>query len=238
MYHLLSRVWNTSICLVGSLVGRFLNASVRRGWIYFPFASEALSRIPFSIGWKARRAIYARVFPRMGRDVVLHFGVVFDDPRTCIGENVWISTSCYIDYATLGDHVLVGPHCVVLSGGRHHNFVRTDIPIKRQGNPPKTPVAIGDGAWIGANATIMADVGRDAVVGAGSVVTRPVPAFAVVAGNPARILRMRTAIDSDNLALLGEVQAMQSGSSGRVSVARENLPNKDCSTKFPTNRPQ
>ena len=49
----------------------------------------------------------------------------------------------------------------------------------------------GNGCWVGANATVMADVGHDAIVGAGSVVTRPVPPFAIVAGNPARVLRMR-----------------------------------------------
>lgn len=41
------------------------------------------------------------------------------------------------------------------------------------------------------NSTVMADVGHDAIVGAGSVVTKPVPPFAIVAGNPAKILKMR-----------------------------------------------
>ena len=56
-------------------------------------------------------------------------------------------------------------------------------------------VAIGDGAWIGANATVMADVGRHAIVGAGSVVVHPVPDYAIVAGNPARFIRDRRQTD-------------------------------------------
>jgi maltose O-acetyltransferase len=108
-----------------------------------------------------------------------------------IGDDVWISVGAYLDYVEIGNSVLIGPNAMLLSGGRHHNLDRLDIPIKRQGNPPKKPTLIEDGVWIGANATVMADVGHDAVVGAGSVVTKPVPPFAVVGGNPARILRVR-----------------------------------------------
>lgn len=127
----------------------------------------------------------------MGKDVMLHFGVVLDDPRTVFGDDVWVSVGTYVDYAIICDHVLIGQQVVILAGKNHHHFDRLDIPIKLQGNPEKEPVTIGKGAWIGANATIMADIGHDAIVGAGSVVTKPVPPFAIVAGNPARIIRMR-----------------------------------------------
>jgi len=86
---------------------------------------------------------------------------------------------------------MIGPHAVLLSGGRHHNFDRLDIPIKNQGNPSKTQLKIGVGAWIGANATVMAPVGEQSIIGAGAVVTKEVPPYAVVAGNPARVLYMR-----------------------------------------------
>jgi len=47
--------------LAGGLLGRMLGSCVRRKWIYFPFVSEALSRVPFSFGWKLRNAVYKRL---------------------------------------------------------------------------------------------------------------------------------------------------------------------------------
>lgn len=184
-------IWNSSIRLLGSVLGVCLAVLVRRAWLYFPFVSEALSGLPFAAGWKLRQAVYARILPRIGRTAVLHYGAILEDPRTEIGEDVWVGAGAYIDFAVLGDHVLIGPRAVLLAGGQHHRSERLDVPIKLQGNPVKEPLRIGDGAWIGANATVMAPVGRNAIVGAGSVVTREVPPFAIVAGNPARILRMR-----------------------------------------------
>jgi acetyltransferase-like isoleucine patch superfamily enzyme len=177
---------------VGKTAGRVLGHAVARNWVHFPFLSDALGRLPFAIGWKLRRAIYAHILPGIGQQVVIHPGVVLEDPRTSIGDDVWISHSCYIDYAIVGDHVLVGPHAVILAGGRQHRSERLDIPIKQQGNNAKEPLTLGNGCWIGANATVMADVGHDAIVGAGAVVTHPVAPYAVVAGNPARVLRIRT----------------------------------------------
>lgn len=196
MGRLLTAIWNGTIDGLGALLGAFVRLSVQRGWLYFPFVSEALSRLPFSLGWKFRRAVYARVLPQIGADAVLHFGVVLEDPRTRIGADVWISSHCYVDYAHLGDSVLIGPQAVLLAGGRQHRAARLDIPIKQQGNPPKEPLLVGHGAWIGANATVMAEIGHDAIVGAGAVVTKAVPPYAIVAGNPARVLRMRNATET------------------------------------------
>jgi virginiamycin A acetyltransferase len=182
----IAKTYNKSVDKFGALVGK-----LAKNRFHFPFLSEAISRIPFSFGWKLRRSIYARILPRIGENVVLNHGVVIDDARTSFGDDIWVSVGSYIDYAIIEDHVLIGQHVVILAGKTHHFTDRLDIPIKQQGNPPKVPVTIGRGAWIGANATVMADVGNDAIIGAGSVVTRPVPPFAIVAGNPARLIRMR-----------------------------------------------
>ena len=218
MRRLLAALWNNLLDAVGGLLGSALAGCTARGWIYFPYASEALSRLPFSLGWKLRRAIYARVLPHVGQDVLLNFGVVLEDQRTTLGDDVWISVGSYVDYATIGSHVLIGQHVVILSGRRHHQFDRLDVPIKQQGNPPKEPLSIGEGAWIGANATVMADVGRHAIVGGGSVVVNAVPDYAIVAGNPARFIRDRrqTALthapdnaESESSELLADLRATQ-----------------------------
>jgi virginiamycin A acetyltransferase len=76
----------------------------------------------------------------------------------------------------------------------HPYFYNTGLGISHCETMPPRMLAIGDDAWIGANALLLPGcgrIGRGAIVGAGSVVTRDVPDYAVVAGNPARIIRHR-----------------------------------------------
>jgi acetyltransferase-like isoleucine patch superfamily enzyme len=101
----------------------------------------------------------------------------------------------------IGDHVMFGPE-VTIRGGCH----RLDVPgrfLDNITNAEKRPeddrgVAICDDVWVGARAIILHGVTifRGAVVGAGAVVTRSVPPYAVVAGVPARVLRFRWDVDT------------------------------------------
>ena len=91
----------------------------------------------------------------------------------------------------IGNNVMMGPDvCIYV---RNHAFDRTDIPMNMQGFAPEKPVVIEDDVWIGARVIILPGVhiGTGAVIGAGAVVTKDVPDYAVVGGNPARILKMR-----------------------------------------------
>lgn len=93
----------------------------------------------------------------------------------------------------MGDYVMTGAHVTILGGG--HRYEKKDVPIGRQGNFPKTHLVIGDDVWIGNHAIILPHVvriGNGAVIEAGAVVTKDVPDYAVVAGNPARIVKYRT----------------------------------------------
>lgn len=90
---------------------------------------------------------------------------------------------------TIADDVLLGSgvHIYV----HNHKFDDPPVPIIDQGYYGSKPVTLESGSWIGAGAIILpgVTVGRNAVVGAGSVVTRDVPPFTLVAGNPARVIR-------------------------------------------------
>ncbi|MGV3505110.1 MAG: acyltransferase [Adhaeribacter sp.] len=106
-----------------------------------------------------------------------------------IGHHSFIGLSnVIIGPVSIGNHVILAQHIVV--SGLNHGYEDIGTPISQQACQVK-PIVIEDACWIGANSVITAGVhiGRHAVVAAGSVVTRDVPAYSVVAGNPARLLK-------------------------------------------------
>ena len=72
-------------------------------------------------------------------------------------------------------------------------FERTDVPMMEQGFYPEEPVYIGDDVWIGDRVLILPGVhiGTGCIVAAGAVVTKDVPDYAIAAGVPAKVMRMR-----------------------------------------------
>jgi acetyltransferase-like isoleucine patch superfamily enzyme len=158
----------------------------------FPGWSQAMCLIPGLPGIYLRRAFYRLVLPSCGEDACLGFGSVFSHPTARVGSKVYVGVFCSLGDVTLEDDVLVASHVAIANGGRQHGIDRLDIPIREQ--PGEWPhVTIGRDTWIGDRAVVLTDVGRHCVIGAGSVVTRPVPDYAIAVGNPARVIRSRLA---------------------------------------------
>jgi acetyltransferase-like isoleucine patch superfamily enzyme len=104
-----------------------------------------------------------------------------------IGPNSYIGCSGLI---TIGNHVMMGPGIHIYS--ENHNFSDTNVPIKEQGVTIQF-ATIHDDCWIGANSMILAGVtiGKGSVIAAGSIVTKDVAPYSVVAGAPATVIKSR-----------------------------------------------
>jgi len=119
---------------------------------------------------------------------------------------VYINSNCtFIDSLpiTIGARTLVGPNCSFFSGAHPLDpFLRNGLAGPESG----AVINIGEDCWLGGNVIVLpgVSIGRGVTVGAGSVVTKDVPEFHVVAGNPARVIRKIEVKELDpNLAKAG-----------------------------------
>ena len=149
-----------------------------------------LSLVPGLIGQYLRRAFLCKSIARCHNTVVVEYGTTLCRAGARLDENVYIGPGCHLGLVHVERDVLMAAGVRVPSGAMTHRIDDLSRPIREQGRSEQL-VRIGRGSWVGEAAVIMADVGEDAVIGAGAVVTRPVPPRAVVAGVPARVLRMR-----------------------------------------------
>lgn len=154
------------------------------------WASQAVAPIAGPLGEAMRRALHARLLERVAADCCLCYGVLFSRHGALVGRRAYVGPHCNLGWVELGDDVLLGSGVHILSGKGQHSFADPDAPIRDQGGD-YARVRVGQGAWIGNAAVVMADVGEGAVVGAGSVVVHAVPPYALAGGNPARVLGWR-----------------------------------------------
>jgi virginiamycin A acetyltransferase len=151
-------------------------------------STQLLSLVPGLTGQYLRRAFLARVL-RGGcaSSAAIEFGTLFSQVDSRIDENVYIGPRCHLGRVHLERDVLVAAGVHIPSGPHTHG---TDLSAPFHDQPGALrAVRIGAGAWIGSNAVVLADVGRNTIVGAGAVVTSPLPDRVVAAGVPARIVR-------------------------------------------------
>jgi acetyltransferase-like isoleucine patch superfamily enzyme len=129
-----------------------------------------------------------RIMPGAVIDVYNYRGI--EDAGIRIGDDCVVGPDCIIYGArtvTIGDHVLMGARVTIIPHDHPHE---RGALIRDQGMV-SAPVTIEDNVWLGANAIVLKGVtiGTGSVIGAGSIVTRDVPPYTVVAGSPARVIR-------------------------------------------------
>ncbi|HEX4329626.1 MAG TPA: acyltransferase [Burkholderiales bacterium] len=164
-------------------------------FIYYAFARH-LPTQPMP-GWRfaywLRGLLARRIFLKCGEGVLIKRGAYFGSGREIeLGARSQIGHNARLDHdVVIGADVLMGPDVVMMSAG--HAYEDPEVPINRQGQTPRRPIHIGNDVWLGTRVVVLPGVriGDGAVVGANAVVTRDVPPRAVVAGVPARVVRMR-----------------------------------------------
>lgn len=131
------------------------------------------------------RVVRGTVFS--ARHVSLQFGARLNGPASFRGMGT----------VTIGRYAAIGRNLTVLTSNHVMNMLNLNVALQagigaRSNREEGTDVAIGAGCWIGDNVTVVASsIGIGAVVGAGSIVTKDIAPFSVMAGNPAKLIKMR-----------------------------------------------
>ncbi|MDB5049853.1 MAG: hypothetical protein JWO30_2924 [Fibrobacteres bacterium] len=153
-----------------------------------------LSQLPGNTGIALRARLMPSLLGACGPGQIIQMNLRVANPEKLrigshcnFGQGVFITAGGGV---TLGDYVGMGPDSKIWSV--NHRFENPDIPWLTQGYESKE-VVIGDDVWIGANAFIMPGVhiGKGTIISAGSVLSKSVPAYCIVAGNPGRVIGWR-----------------------------------------------
>jgi acetyltransferase-like isoleucine patch superfamily enzyme len=171
-------------------VGRQIVEMVRwRRGVWSDLRLRLLTDVGYLPSHAVRNVFYRRTGLVLPKTSSIHWRAEFYAPEgVIIGENCIIGDSCFLDGRsgiTVGDNVNIGGHVTIFT--RQHDVDSPDF------EEVGAAVTVGDYAWIASHALILpgVSIGRGAVVAAGSVVTKNVPEFTLVGGNPARHIRDR-----------------------------------------------
>ena len=147
-----------------------------------------VSLLIFESGWvplrRPKRWLLRFFGAKIGRGLVIKPGVWIKYPwRLVMGDHCWIGQGAWIDNLAdvrIGNHVCISQQIYICTGSHDYRKKTFDLLT--------ASVEVGDGAWLGARCLVLGGVtvGANAIVAAGSVVTKDVPSAVIVAGQPAR----------------------------------------------------
>jgi len=154
----------------------------------FAGQGQLLALIPGKIGSYFRMAYYFMTLEKCSKVGYIGFGSFFAHPESELGVGCYIGAYTIIGMAKIGDHVTIASHVSILSGKNQHGFKDIGKPIQDQPGIFRK-IIIEENCWIGNGAIVMADIGIQNVIAAGSVVTNSTGEYEILAGNPAKILK-------------------------------------------------
>ena len=173
-------------------------------FLYYGFARflpKSTAPLVGGLSKKIRSSICRKLFrtdeQHQCRKLVVEQGAYFGSGKNfTVGNEVGLGKDfkSHDRIVTIDDYWMMGEDVLFLGGG--HNMDRTDAPMSHQGCKEPTPLHIAGDVWIGSRVIVLPGcrrIGHGAVIGAGSVVTKDVPDWAVVGGNPAEVIRYRQA---------------------------------------------
>ncbi len=136
-------------------------------------------------------------YPRIGKNVELYGPLTLNPHNITLEDNVRLNPGLRV-ISDKGQVIIkkftgVGPECLIVPGNHTPTVGLPHIASNLYINDTYSTITIGEDCWIGARCMLLehACIGRGAVLGGGCVVTKPVPPYAVVAGNPAKIIAVR-----------------------------------------------
>ncbi len=156
--------------------------------VFLSGQGELFSLLPGTSGTILRNAYYHQVLDDCPFGVCLQFGSLFSHSEVELGNRVYIGLGSSIGMCSIGADTMVADHVQILSGSGQHFLDGSSTPF--QDIPAQfEKISIGRNSWIGARCIVMADIGDNCIIGAGSIVTRPIPSNSVAYGSPARVIR-------------------------------------------------
>jgi acetyltransferase-like isoleucine patch superfamily enzyme len=158
--------------------------------VSYKTAGHALSLIPGGAGILLRRAWYGATLASCGKRLKVLFGAVIHNPDSRIGDDCSIGELNRVGLVEIGPKFMSSHGVCILSGRHQHGYEKCDIAMREQ---PATPrrVKIGEDVWVGAGATIGADVASHSVVGMGAAIVRTFDEWKILGGVPGKVIGER-----------------------------------------------